>query len=214
MSVREEVLEDVLQRIAEERGVETMALGWEILDQILENDEASRWSHVIVHHSFTEDRLNADTAAIRRFHTSFRQGGNILSEEEFYEKQEAGESGLVRPWKDIGYHWLIEKLSDDKPTMIQGRSMMMHGAHCREQGMNRRGIGVCVVGNFDAAPPSEALLEKAADSVAWLCRMYRIPLENIHGHREFATYKSCPGKSVRGWRTISLFGHREDRWTY
>ncbi len=72
--------------------------------------------------------------------------------------------------------------------------MMMHGAHCREQGMNRRGIGVCVVGNFDVAPPSEALLEKAADSVAWLCRMYRIPLENIHGHREFATYKSCPGK--------------------
>jgi hypothetical protein len=41
MSAREEVLEDVLQRIAEERGVETMALGWEILDQILENDEAS-----------------------------------------------------------------------------------------------------------------------------------------------------------------------------
>lgn len=37
MSAREEVLEDVLQRIAKERGVETMALGWEILDYIIED---------------------------------------------------------------------------------------------------------------------------------------------------------------------------------
>lgn len=152
-----------------------------------------RWSHVIVHHSLTGDRLNTDTVAIRRFHTSFRQGGDIISEQDYYDKQEAGESGLVRPWKDIGYHWLVEKLSDGIPTLIQGRSMMMHGAHCREQGMNRRGIGLCVIGNFDLAPPPEAVFEKAADSVSYLCRMYRIPIENVHGHRDFSTYKSCPG---------------------
>lgn len=36
---REMVVEDVLQRIAEEHGTETMSLDWEILDTILENEE-------------------------------------------------------------------------------------------------------------------------------------------------------------------------------
>ena len=152
-----------------------------------------RWSHVIVHHSFTGDTTLPDAVAIKRFHTSYREGGNIISEAEYYEKQEEGVPGLVRPWRDIGYHWLIENLSDGNPWLIQGRSMMMHGAHCTQQGMNRRGIGVCLVGNFDLAPPPEAMFEKSADTVAWLCRMYRIPVDNVHGHREFATYKSCPG---------------------
>lgn len=153
-----------------------------------------RWSHVVMHHSLTSDTHLPNSVAIRRFHTSYRHGGDIISETEYYEKQGEGVSGLSRPWKDIGYHWMIEELSDGEPWMLKGRSMMMHGAHCREQGMNRRGIGVCVVGNFDAVPPSEKVLEFAADQVAWLCRMYRIPVENIHGHHDFANYKSCPGK--------------------
>jgi len=36
MSIREDVCEDVLKRIAEEHGVETMVLDWAILDKILE----------------------------------------------------------------------------------------------------------------------------------------------------------------------------------
>lgn len=153
-----------------------------------------RWSHVVIHHSLTADTLLPNAVAIRRFHTSYRQGGNIITEAEYQDLQEAGASGLVRPWRDIGYHWLLEEMSDHRPWLLQGRSMMMHGAHAREQGMNRRGIGICAVGNFDVAPPPEALFEKLADSVAWLCRMYRIPVENVRGHRFYATYKSCPGK--------------------
>lgn len=153
-----------------------------------------RWSHVVVHHSWTGDTQLPDSVAIRRFHTAYREGGNIITEAEYYEKKEAGAGGLVRPWKDIGYHWMIETLSDGNPWLLQGRSMMMPGAHCVEQGMNRKGIGVCVIGNFDKAPPPEKMFEKAADHVAWLCRMYRIPVDNVHGHREFSSYKSCPGE--------------------
>ncbi len=152
-----------------------------------------RWSHVVVHHSLTSDTLLPDSVAIRRFHTSYRRGGDIITKTEYYELQEAGVSGLVRPWRDIGYHWLVENMPDNRPWLVQGRSMMMHGAHCPQQSMNRRGIGVCAVGNFDVAPPLEALFEKLADSVAWLCRMYRIPVENVRGHRYYASYKSCPG---------------------
>jgi N-acetyl-anhydromuramyl-L-alanine amidase AmpD len=155
-----------------------------------------KWTHIVCHHSATPDQTNPlpDVVAIRRFHTSYRQNGNILSKEEYVAKKEAGESGLDIPWRDIGYHWVIDRLSDGIPWVLMGRSMMYFGAHTLEQNMNRRGIGVCVVGDYDLAPPPEDILEKTADFVAWLCRMYRIPVENVRPHREFATYKTCPGK--------------------
>jgi N-acetyl-anhydromuramyl-L-alanine amidase AmpD len=152
-----------------------------------------RWSHVVVHHSWTGDSTLADTVAIRNFHTAYRQWGNIITEDQYYALRDENAKGLVRPWQDIGYHWLVERLSDSRPWVIKGRSMMKHGAHCRDAGMNRKGIGVCVVGNFDIAPPPEDIFEETADFVAWLCRMYRIPVDNVHGHRDFAN-KSCPGE--------------------
>lgn len=153
-----------------------------------------KWTHVVMHHSLTPDGELPDTVAIKRFHTSYRQGGNIITQEEYNAKKEAGESGLSRPWRDIGYHWMIEVLSDGEPAIVRGRSMMYTGAHTTQQGMNRHGIGVCIVGNFDKAPPSEKVIETAAEFVAWLCRMYRIPIDNVKAHREFASYKSCPGE--------------------
>ncbi len=152
-----------------------------------------RWSHVVVHHSWTGDTTLPDAVAIRKFHTSYRQGGNIITETQYNALKAEGASGLVTPWADIGYHKIVEYLSDGRPWVLDGRSLMQPGAHCPQQGMNRKGIGVCLVGNFDDAPPPEDLFEKAADHVAWLCRMYRIPVENVHGHREFASFKSCPG---------------------
>ena len=154
------------------------------------------WQSVIVHHTLTQDRSDPlpDAVAIRRFHTSFRHYGDIISEEEYTERHAAGDHGLSRPWRDIGYHWVIETLSDGRPWVIEGRSMMLAGAHTREQGMNRKGIGVAIVGNFDLAPPEEATIEKAASFISWLCRMYHIPVDNVKAHRDYATYKSCPGE--------------------
>jgi len=152
-----------------------------------------RWTGIILHHSLTEDSDKAlpDTVAIRRFHTSYRQWGNIITEEEYQKLSSEGAGGLSRPWLDIGYHWLVETLSDGRPWVIQGRSMMLAGAHTI--GKNRSAIGLCAVGNFDLAPPPEATFEKLAEHTAWLCRMYHIPVDNIQGHRHYASYKSCPG---------------------
>lgn len=174
-----------------------------------------KWTHVVVHHSLTPDSEKPlpDSVAIRRFHTSYRQYGNIITQEEYHEKKAAGEKGLSPPWKDIGYHWVIERLSDGRPWLLQGRSMMFYGAHCPENGMNRRGIGVCLVGNYDKGVPDEDVFEKAADVVGWLCRMYRIPVENVHAHHDFASYKSCPGTQF----DMDYFRERVaeylDRWT-
>jgi len=65
------------------------------------------------------DTTLADVSAIRRFHTSYRQGGNIITKEEYEEKKAREEAGLIKPWVDIGYHWVIENI-DNVPFAIRG----------------------------------------------------------------------------------------------
>ena len=150
------------------------------------------WTHIIIHHSFTGDSTLADSVAIKRFHTSYRHYGDIVTPEEYFKLKEQGVAGLVEPWLDIGYHWIVERLSSGYPWVIAGRPMYLSGAHT--VGMNSVGIGVCFVGNFDPEPPAEDLLDKGAEHVAWLCSIYNIPIDNVQPHRRYASYKSCPGE--------------------
>jgi N-acetyl-anhydromuramyl-L-alanine amidase AmpD len=95
-------------------------------------------------------------------------------------------------WRDIGYHYGLEKVGG-RYQILFGRMPIERGAHCYQQGMNRKSLGICCVGNFDESPPPEAqlkLLERLVDS---LMRIYVIPLSNIKRHSDYATYKSCPG---------------------
>lgn len=124
--------------------------------------------YIIVHHSLTEDSETLSWPAIRKYHKN-------------------------KGWRDVGYHFGIE-LVGDRHEIIVGRSMLDSGAHCLEEGMNYKSIGICVVGNYDDdAPPLEAwkLLIKLIKD---LMVIFTIPVENVRGHREFARYKSCPGK--------------------
>jgi N-acetylmuramoyl-L-alanine amidase len=68
----------------------------------------------------------------------------------------------------------------------------MSGAHTK--GHNRNSLGVCFVGNFDDVPPPELQWNKGLELVRWLLFNYGLTPENVHGHNEFASYKSCPGK--------------------
>jgi N-acetyl-anhydromuramyl-L-alanine amidase AmpD len=60
--------------------------------------------------------------------------------------------------------------------------------------MNIRRLGFCAVGNFDLAPPPPAMWVKLIDLTASLCTVFEIRVDHVVGHREYATYKSCPGK--------------------
>ena len=40
MTVREDIIEEVIQRIAEERGEEVLALDWKILEKLLEDEKS------------------------------------------------------------------------------------------------------------------------------------------------------------------------------
>lgn len=85
---------------------------------------------------------------------------------------------------------------------MMGRPLTKAGAHTTQQQMNRKAIGVCLVGNFDVEPPPEGMLLYAVRVVvAPLMQVFQIPLANLHPHRKFATYKSCPGTAFP-WETF------------
>jgi N-acetylmuramoyl-L-alanine amidase len=122
-------------------------------------------TYIILHHSATPDGVTLkDFDAIKAEH-------------------------LRRGYRDIGYHWVIEKVNGVL-TAIPGRPESIEGAHC--PGRNYDGIGVCCVGNFETEIPSEELYIFTAN----LCRgiMLRHPIKVIAGHRDYYA-TACPGKN-------------------
>lgn len=123
------------------------------------------WSHILLHHSLTEDGDTVNWQAIRRYHT------------------------LTLGWQDIGYHFGLEWIRADYEILV-GRPLTMKGAHTL--GMNDRAIGVCIVGNYDVQYPTTLMLARLVPFLKSLCEVFSIPVDNIEGHRDYAS-KSCPG---------------------
>ena len=122
---------------------------------------------ICIHHSLTADNgVLSDTAAIRRYHVE------------------------TNGWDDIGYHYLVERVKIGVKVEI-GRPIGFEGAHCPE--INATSIGICLVGNYDLAPPDTEMLDALVKLVRELMVDYNIPVSGIHFHNEYSA-KSCPGK--------------------
>lgn len=126
-------------------------------------------THLIIHHSLTKDSQTVSWDAIRWYHV------NTLG------------------WVDVGYHAGVE-LVGARYEILLGRMLDEVGAHCKEGGMNRTSIGVCMVGNFDLAPPPAGQMDLLVKFTRSLISIFSIPIGNVRRHSDFANYKSCPGK--------------------
>lgn len=124
-------------------------------------------THIVLHHSRTTDTETVSWGAIRDYH-------------------------LGLGWDDIGYHYGIE-FARTQYEIFLGRMPDVVGAHCSHCGMNRKSIGICIVGNFDYIPPHPVIWDKTKQLVQFLMRHYSIDVKSITGHREWNSQKSCPG---------------------
>lgn len=133
----------------------------------------TKWTHIMIHHSLTEDSGTVSWSAIRKYHIQ------------------------TNHWIDIGYHYGVEWAGLEHEAVV-GRPLDMTGAHCKEGGMNEKAIGICMVGDYDNYMPSQLALKVLVNRLILpLSRIFTIPLDKEHivFHREYATYKTCPGES-------------------
>lgn len=110
---------------------------------------------------------------------------------------------LERGWSDVGYHFGIRKDGE----LETGRDIDYAGAHVR--GVNSRSIGVCVYGDGDTEPHTEAQRIMLLNVLRSMMKSYNVPVERVLGHREindlidagevgekYRTPKTCPGRLV------------------
>jgi len=141
--------------------------------------------YIVLHHSFTKDNtLLADSIAIRKYHME------------------------TNGWADIGYHFVVEQVAGIWSTSL-GRRSNVSGAHCTHSNMNRKSLGVCVVGNYDAESLSMEGTLYVSRFIVALMMNHGIPAEKVIGHRDAGMmagfdwrvvgragvrqFKSCPG---------------------
>lgn len=135
-------------------------------------------THIVVHHSASADHpILSNVGAIRDFHVK------------------------VNGWRDIGYNFIVDRIQN-RPEVVVGRMLTETGAHTLELHLNTVGIGVCVVGDYDAVTPPQDALDALRRLCKSLMEQFSIPVENVLGHREaqaaggvpIAERKTCPGR--------------------
>ncbi len=131
----------------------------------------AKWTFIILHHSATE---TGDAAKFDKAHRA-------------------------RGWDELGYHFVIGNgsLSGDGEIEVGSRwRKQKRGAHCAVRGhpeYNRRGIGICLVGNFNNHEPSGAQMQSLVWLVRGLMERYDVPKSRILGHGMLEP-TDCPGK--------------------
>lgn len=136
--------------------------------------EETEWQYIVIHHSATE---SGSVESIHKDHLNRRDAeGN--------------------PWLGIGYHFVIgngQGMQDGTVDATFRWKEQIHGAHSGSAVFNSRGIGICVVGNFEETPPSKAQLNSLKALVKVLSIRHRIAPERFMGHAAVKT-TACPGK--------------------
>ncbi|MFC1620742.1 N-acetylmuramoyl-L-alanine amidase [Candidatus Omnitrophota bacterium] len=129
-----------------------------------------KWDYIIVHHSATDV-------------------GNALKFDSAHKR---------RRWKGLGYHFVIDNgTSGKKDGQIEVSPRWLHqedGAHCKADGMNCRGIGICLVGNFSEDRVSTKEMDSLVYLINELKEYYQIPNSHILGHGQVkGAQTECPG---------------------
>lgn len=130
-----------------------------------------RWTYIVIHHTATHE-------------------GNAYSIDQMHHNR-----GF---WNGMGYHFLIGNGTGGKtkgqievgPRWIKQQV----GAHANADGMNEKGIGVALVGNFSETQVPQEQLDSLIYLVQTLQDYYHIPASNVIRHHDVRGKNTeCPG---------------------
>lgn len=136
--------------------------------------EETEWQYIVIHHSAT------DSGSVESIH------------EEHLNRRDAEGN----PWLGIGYHFVIGNGHGMPDGTVQATfrwKEQIHGAHSGSEVFNARGIGICLIGNFEDAPPTKAQIHSLKSLAKVLAARHRINPKNLTGHASVKA-TACPGK--------------------
>lgn len=134
---------------------------------------AREWNFIILHHS------GAPVGDVDSIEADHRQRRDSTG----------------RPWMGIGYHFVIGNgrgLADGEIEPTFRWRGQLHGAHAGDRRYNQEGIGICLIGDFNLAPPTPQQIDSLIRLIHSLCNDYSIDRESIVRHSDVAATE-CPG---------------------
>ncbi|SFJ55239.1 N-acetylmuramoyl-L-alanine amidase [Planctomicrobium piriforme] len=132
------------------------------------------WKFLILHHSATTE------GSVERIDAEHRQRVDAQG----------------RPWRGIGYHFVIGNghgMADGEIQPTFRWIDQLEGAHAGQLEFNRYGIGICLIGNFDEAGPSSAQMRAVRGLVKTLQQEFKLTDEHVLRHGDLKA-TACPGK--------------------
>lgn len=93
-------------------------------------------------------------------------------------------------WADIGYHYAI----DPAGRIWAARPESIQGAHVKDR--NPGNLGIVMLGNYESQRPTDAAIRSIDALVAAKMSEYRIPMNRVLTHREWAA-TACPGRHLQ-----------------
>lgn len=97
----------------------------------------------------------------------------------------------TKGWLDIPYHYII----DLEGRTYAGRDIDYAGDTNTEYDPRGHAL-IEVVGNFEEVEPNQAQLDAVVAVMAMLAKKYKVPVENIAGHRDYSANTVCPGTNL------------------
>ncbi|PIQ23672.1 hypothetical protein COW36_06610 [bacterium (Candidatus Blackallbacteria) CG17_big_fil_post_rev_8_21_14_2_50_48_46] len=107
----------------------------------------------------------------------------------------AAHMGAPNYWRDIGYHYVLNRDAQGEWAVYDGRPDYLAGAHSGTNAGNEY-LGINVAYAMDEQLPGEAV-EALAKLIAELSKTYGFPINRatVRGHREFIPTQ-CPGDAL------------------
>ncbi len=133
--------------------------------------KSGRWKHIVLHHSGTPE-------------------GTPKGMNEYHLKVRHMENGLA-------YHFVIGNgrgMGDGEIYVGSRWLKQINGGHLASEAQNETSLGICLVGNFDAKPPTSRQLKSLAALVEALQTRCKLSDKAVVTHQQINTiHTRCPG---------------------
>jgi LysM repeat protein len=133
--------------------------------------EPGKWKYIVIHHSASPY-------------------ASVKGMDYYHRVERHMENGLA-------YHFVIGNghSMKDGELAIGGRwTAQLDGGHLASEALNRKAIGICMVGNFDAEKPTRRQMESLRSLVEFLLARCHLSADAVKTHQQInPIYTRCPG---------------------